>query len=280
MSVDAVGIVGAGNCGLIAGRLLAERVRRVVVVERLPAAGGQEPERPGAELLARMAADAGLELVLGTTAVRWEGNRLETLGIGGADRIDLDALVVATGSRPATRAELGIAGDRCAGVLPGSAALHMIEAGMLPGRNPVVVGGGSLAGSLVRALQHAGAAEVTVVAPDGVLDETVRGCNRLFEGWDVETAIGMPRLQHVAVTRVGDAGNGSDPQGHRVFADALLLAHRRIPMRNVEGAIGPGPGVHFCQSEGDPKTVLEAEERAEQAVFALQSGVWPGDKEA
>lgn len=280
MPIEAVGIVGAGNCGLIAGRLLAERVRRVVVVERLPAAGGQEPERPGAELLTRMAADAGLELMLGATAVRWDGSRLETLGVGGADRIDLDALVVATGSRPATRAELGIAGDRCAGVLPGSAALHMIEAGMLPGHNPVVVGGGSLAASLVGALRHAGAAAVTVIAPDGVLDEGVRDCDRLFEGCEVEAAVGMPRIQHVGVVRGGDAVNGSEPQGHRVFADALLLAHRRIPMRNVEGAIGPAPGVHFCQSEGDPKTVLEAEVLAEQAVLAVQSGVRPGEKEA
>lgn len=271
MAISSVGIVGGGRCGLLVGRALAERVSSAVLVERLPAAGGQEPERPDAERLTEHAQQAGLRLMLGTAAVSWDGTSLETLGVDGAGRLDLDAVVIATGARPATRAELGIAGDRGAGILPGSAALHIIEAGVLPGRRPLVLGGGSLASSLVAALRHAGADEVTVVAPYGVLDESVRTADRVFAEWTVSEVAGLPRINSATLVSVGN-NRFEQLDGHRIATDALLLAHGRFPMRNVEGAINPRPSVSFCQSEGDPKSLSEAEAVAAQAVAAFGFG--------
>jgi NADPH-dependent 2,4-dienoyl-CoA reductase/sulfur reductase-like enzyme len=269
--ISSVGIVGGGRCGLLVGRALAERVPTTVLIERLPAPGGQEPERPEVERLADLAERAGLRLMLGTAAVTWDGKSLETLGVDGAVRLGLDAIVIATGARPATRAELGIAGDRGAGILPGSAALHMIEAGVLPGRRPLVLGGGSLASSLVAALKHAGAEEVTVVAPHGVLDESVREADRIFSEWTVSEVEGLPRINSATLVSVGN-NPFEQLDGYRIATDALLLAHARTPMRNVEGAISPGPSVSFCQSEGDPKLLSEAEAIAAQAVSALGFG--------
>jgi hypothetical protein len=266
-AAGAVAVVGGGRCGLIAGRALATTFSRAVLVERLPGAGGQEPD-PDAERLTVDAAASGLEFQLGTLAVRWDGEVLSTLGVEGAAKQRFDALVIAAGARPATRAELEITGDRGAGILPGTAALHMIDSGVLPGRHPVVLGGGSLAGALVESLKGAGARQITVVAPDGVLNEQVRACDRLLERWNVLAALGTPRVQRLTIAPSG-GGVGTE----QIFADALLLAHRRLPMRNVEGAIGRAPGVVYCQTSTDPKTPADAEACARRAVSEVRAVV-------
>jgi D-hydroxyproline dehydrogenase subunit alpha len=263
---SSVAVVGAGRCGLLASISLAERVRRVVLVERLPAPGGQEPERPETDALAARAREAGVEMTLGTVGVRWSGEGLEILGVAGADTVAADRLVVATGSRPATRAELGIAGDRAAGVLPGSAALHIVESGVLLGRRPLIVGGGSLAGSLVAVLREAGAEEVTVVAPEGLLDPRAGEADRLFAHWDATAAHGNPRVQSVQIVH-----RSRPDSGMRVFCDALILAHGRLPMRNVEGAVEGGRNVLHCHSSADPKTAPDSKACAAATVEQLMT---------
>lgn len=256
--MTAVAVVGAGRTGLLAAGALARAGAHVTVVERLPAPGGQEPERDTATRLAEQARRAGARLVLGTLAVRWDPGRLHVLGVDGAARIDCAALAVTTGTRPATRGELGIAGDRCAGVVPGSAALHLTESGVLLGRRPIVIGGGSLAASCVHALTAAGADRVTVVAPDGVLDGGAAAAGSVFEGWSVESVLGSPRVAAVTIARDGSR--------ERLAGDALVLAHRRVPMRNVEGAVRPRAGVVFCHSSADPKSLEDAAVTADRGV--------------
>lgn len=263
-----VAVVGAGQTGLLAAVTLARAGVRVTLVERLPAPGGQEPERETATTLAGDARRAGVRMRLGTLAVRWEGGTLHTLGVDGAGRLACAGLLVASGTRPATRGELGIAGDRFAGVTPGSAAVHLTESGVLLGRCPVVLGGGTLAASCVRVLRHAGAERVTLVAPDGVLDPEAAQADGVLEGWTVETALGAPRVSTVVVMREGER--------ERLHADALVLAHRRLPMRNVEGAVRAGPGVVFCHSGADPKTAGDAGAAAERGVREVLSSLPEG----
>src|SRR5579864_9359188 len=140
-AVSRVVVVGGGQSGLHAAAMLGAAAH-VKLVERLPDAGGQEPERPHTDELAAGASRAGAVLKLATCAVSWSGAVLTTLGVEGASELEADALVIATGSRPATRGELGIGGDRCAGVLPVSAAVHLTRSGVLVGRRPAVLGGG------------------------------------------------------------------------------------------------------------------------------------------
>lgn len=256
--MSAVAVVGAGRTGLQAAAALARAGRPVALFERLPAAGGQEPEPETAGALAADARRVGVELRLGTLAVRWDGEALHALGVDGAVRFECAALLVATGTRPATRGELGIAGDRFAGVMPGSAALHLTESGVLLGHRPVVLGGGTLAGSCVGALRHAGAEHVTLVAPDGVLDPAAARADSVLEGWTVHSASGDPRVSSVTIAR----GDGRE----RLAADALVLAHRRVPMRNVEGAVRARECVVFCHSGADPKTAADARAAAERGA--------------
>jgi NADPH-dependent 2,4-dienoyl-CoA reductase/sulfur reductase-like enzyme len=255
---EQVAVVGSGQAGLVASAKLARAAVQVILVERLPEPGGQEPEVPVVADLAAQARDAGVGMALGTMAVRWDGTAVYTLGVDGARRLPCAALVVATGTRPASRAELGIAGDRPAGIVPGSAALHLTECGVLFGRRPVVLGAGSLAASCVAALRDAGAEHITVVAPDGILAPAVHLADDIFERWAVTEALGHPRVTRIVITRQG----ASD----YLAADALILAHKRAPMRNIEGAIEPAPRVVFCHSHADPKSLGDAEATADAAT--------------
>jgi len=261
-----VAVVGAGQSGLIAARLLASTGFGVTVVERLPGPGGQEPEPRTAGRLAQEAVRAGARLQLGTLAVGWDGQRLDTMGVDGAERRPYAALVVATGTRPATRGELGIAGDRCAGIVPGSAAIHLAEAGVLLGWRPAIVGGGELASRCASLALAAGARAVTIIAPDGLRAPRPTGA-RVLEGWSVDSARGAARLDTIVIVR----GASRDV----VRADALLLAAGRLPMRNVEGAVDGGHRVVFCHSSADPKREDDAHAAAASAAAAVDVQLRP-----
>jgi hypothetical protein len=106
-----------------------------------------------------------------------------------------------------------------------------------------VLGGGALAGSCAEALAHAGAA-ISLIAPDGLAFAPPSGAG-VFSGWTVHSVHGAARVAALTIA----AGERRE----RLLADALILAHRRIPMRNIEGAVLPGPGIVFCQPASDPK---------------------------
>ena len=141
-----VAIVGAGEAGLACARELAGRAR-TVVVDRRPVEGADHE----------------------ATAIRWDGAVLLAMGPAGAVEIAADALVIATGTRPLGRAELGLVGTRPAGVLSAPVACELSEQGLVRPARPAVIGGGDWAARAVAALAGAGAEHVTVVAPDGIL---------------------------------------------------------------------------------------------------------------
>ena len=300
--MSSVVVAGSGQRGLICAAELAAAGLQVTVVERLPHPGGQEPER-SAGRLARAAYRAGARFVLGTLAVQYDGSAVDVLGVEGAAVLPSDALVVATGSRPATRAELGITGDRCAGVLPGSAALHLTQAGVLLGHRPLIAGSGAFGVHCARVQLAAGASEVTMTLPAAAtVDAEVPAGVRVYAGYRVASVHGTARVE-VAVLRpeaVGSAGGvhtgnapggAADKVGHaeieparrreglfRVPVDALILAAGMRPMRNIEGAIGERDGVFFCQPDGEDRGEQPARASAvatcRQVLAALGSG-WP-----
>ena len=263
-------IAGAGRSGLLAARMLAEEGLAVTLVERLPAPGGQEPE-PATRGLAKAARRAGADFVLGTLAVSLSGPVVETLGIGGAGSYRPGALVVATGTRPATAGELGVTGDRCAGILPGSAMIHLVESGVLPGWRPVVLGGGDLARHCAELCLRAGAHSVSVVSPAERAFASGRGIDT-YDGWRLVSIHGWPRVDHVLIER--------DGQVARVTGDAVILAHQRRAMRNIEGAIRDGGLVVGCQSTADPKTADDAERTAREATQHVLELIGDGSRAA
>jgi D-hydroxyproline dehydrogenase subunit alpha len=254
-------VVGAGQRGMRCAVKLAGGGAEVTIVERLPAPGGQEPERSAGEL-ARSAASVGVRFLLGTLAIRFGGTFVEVLGVNGATCLACNTLVVATGSRPATRAELGITGDRCAGVVPGSAASHLTRAGVLLGHRPVIVGSGEFALGCAREQLAAGASEVSLTMPAASPAPADAGI-RVFPGYRVVSVHGTSRVE-LAVLR-------NHRESLRVPADALILAAGMRPVRNIEAAIEERAGVLFCQPHGEAGGPQSAEIAASQTASLVEA---------
>lgn len=241
--------------------LLARAGASVTVVEQLSVPGGREPERPAGEL-AGSAARSGVRLLLDTLAVRFGGAFVEVLGAGGASRLPCDALVVATGSRPASRAELRITGDRCAGVVPGPAALRLTRAGVLLGYRPLIAGSGELAVRCARQQLEAGASAVSLTMPAGARRAPGAGI-RVFAGYRVVSVHGAVRVDR-AVLR-------DEHELVQVQADALILAAGLRPLRNIEGALEQRAGVFFCQPDREDEGVRGAETAASETAAQVRA---------
>jgi len=253
---ERVAVVGAGITGLACAREL-RREAMVTVVDRIPVAGGvhgwSAPETR------ELAAGCGAELVLGETAIRWDGRELLVIGQDGPRRLACAAVVIATGARPLGRAELAIAGGRPAGVVAATVSCHLAENGLLVGHRPLVVGGGDWAARSAAELLAAGATEVTVICPDGALRPLPDGV-RVVAGQRVAAVLGGARVSGVALA-----------SGDRLDGDALVLAHGLTAVRNVDGAVWDGVRTVYAQPLDDPATVADARAAGAAAAAAVRS---------
>ena len=162
---------------------------------------------------------------------------LMAIGPDGVRRIEASALVIAAGSRPLGRAELGLTGPRPAGILPATVACHLSETGLLIGRRPAVIGGGDWAARALERLLHAGADTIEVIAPDGVLRPLPESAQITLR------SSAAPAWRWRAPT----ASLRSIDGGERVDCDAVVLAHGLAPLRNVDGAVWDGPRTVYAQ---------------------------------
>ena len=257
MNRDQVAVVGAGVAGLAAAEELAPR-RDVVVLDRLPVPGGVLPyDHPGVTTLAARCTAAGVRWLLGTTAVRWEQGRLLAVGPQGVEWLDASHLVFAGGSRPATTAELPVAGPRLAGVLPAPVAIHLAEAKVTLGRRVVILGAGAWAEAAHEAIagQRSHVTVVTRESADGV----TFGHNALISGWTPVAVSGRGRVSGLTLERAG--------QQLVLDCDAVILAASPRPLRNVDGAIfEPAAGVTYVQPAADAGTWEQAASAARDMV--------------
>lgn len=238
-------IVGAGVAGLAAAAELAPSAQ-VTVVDRLPAIGGVLGyEHRLVRELAAEASASGAEFSLGTTALRWQQERLLLAGPEGIRWTPAATLVYAGGTRPAILAELPAAGPRLAGVLAAPVAEHLIEAEVLLGHRVVVTGGGHWARVILERLTRQDCS-VTVVAEDkaaAAAAAAVSGRFPVIEGWRLYAVGGSGRISEVILDL--------DGRRLRVACDALVLAGGERPLRNVDGAVfDPAAGVVYIQPYG------------------------------
>jgi len=261
VSRDQVAVVGAGVAGLAAAEELAARAD-VVVLDRLPVPGGVLPfDLPAVRTLAERCDSAGVRWLLGTTAVRWEQGRLLAVGPQGIQWLDAAHLVFAGGCRPATAAELPVAGPRLAGVLPAPVAIHLAEAKVTLGRRVVIVG----AGDWARAAREAIAgqrSQVTVVAGEPAAAVSFRH-DALISGWTPVAVAGRGRVSTLTLERAG--------QQYVLDCDAVILAASQRPLRNVDGAIfEPAPGVTYVQPAAETGTWEQVASAARDMVRQVE----------
>jgi thioredoxin reductase len=258
VSEPVVAIVGAGVTGLACAAALAPHAR-AEVVDRIPVIGGVLGwDHPASRGLASEATATGARLHLGETAIRWDGYTLMAIGPDGVRRIEASALVIAAGSRPLGRAELGLTGPRPAGILPATVACHLSETGLLIGRRPAVIGGGDWAARALERLLHAGADTIELIAPAGIL-------RPLPESEQITRRTGT---RPVAVEGVHRVTGVRIDGGERIDCDAVVLAHELAPLRNVDGAVWEGPRTVFAQPGDDPTTIAAAITAGQRAAAA------------
>lgn len=253
-------VVGAGLAGLSAAAAMAA-YGPVTVVERLPAAGGQAGfESPDVRGLIAECRAAGVQLIVGATALRWLNNRLLVVGPRLSTWLSGRWLVYAGGSRPATPAEIRLTGGRLAGIFSATVAHHLLDAGIVLGRQPVLSGRSFWLDLILPQLREQGAQPIVVGASgDG---------GGHWPAHRVIAAHGHARVERVTIS--------DDRSVHNVECDALVLAGDVRPMRNVDGAIRDASAfASFVQplEDGMDPTTLVKFARAEAARIRAEMGV-------
>lgn len=229
-------VVGAGPTGLGCAIELAER-SQVELVERTPVAGGESGWRsPEVQALRAEAESRGVRLRLGCVALRWQQTRLLVAAPGRIDWVPGAALFFAGGLRPGTTTDLAITGERPAGVVAATVALHLLEAEPRLWRRAAIIGDGPWAEHVATRIRSGGG-QVVLVSGSGQQPAWADRC--VHEGRGVEV-VGRDRVTAVRV----DTGAGVE----ELACDAVVLAGTPRPNRNVVGALGPDDlGVTFIQ---------------------------------
>jgi NADPH-dependent 2,4-dienoyl-CoA reductase/sulfur reductase-like enzyme len=263
--VERVAVVGAGLAGLVVAAELAHD-RAVTVVDRLPAVGGEcGYEFPLVRSLEAECRAGNVSFLLGTTALRWAGGRLLVAAPGAVRWLDADRLVFAGGCRPGTAAELGLAGSRLAGVLSATVAIHLLDAGVNLGQNPAILGETDFAAEVARRLRRT-RTSVRVIGPEAV--STPAYADEWWPGWRASRARGTGRVRELEIAR-GD-------RREWLACDAVILADRIRPLRNVDGALADPDPATFIQLAAPHATVDDVVAFARAAASTLKSASLSG----
>ena len=246
-------VVGAGAAGLGAASVLAER-GPVTVVDRIPVAGGSAHyERPDVRAWVATAARAGARFLLGATAVRWQDHRLLVCAPGDIRWHPASLLAFAGGLRPATAAELGLAGDRPGRRAAGPGRPAPARGLGRPWRRVVILGDGP------------GAADAATLIAGGGGDRDPPSTRASGGERPLVSVVGR---DHVSALRIERNGTSE-----LIACDAVLLAAEPGPVRNVDGAIADdADGVAYLQDVGGSTFEATAQAAAAAVVAAARAG--------
>lgn len=235
-------VVGGGPAGLSAATTLRRTTGAdVIVLEREEQTGGvpRHTDHLGfglrdrrqllrgpayAHRLTADAAAAGVELCTATTALHVDGTGV-VLATG--ERLDADAVIVATGVRERPRAARLVPGDRPAGVFTTGAVQQLTALAHLPvGRRAVVVGAEHVSFSAIWSLAHGGCTTVALVTPwsrhQTTLALRVASAGRsrvpVRTGVDVARIVGRTRVEAVVLT-----------DGSTVECDTVVFTGNWVP---------------------------------------------------
>jgi hypothetical protein len=146
-----------------------------------------------------------------------------------------------------------LTGSRKAGLVSATVAVHLLEAQVVLGRRPVILGASDWA-EAVAGLLHETGTRVFIVSEE--LGAAPFYADEWWPGWSAVRIGGHRRVEELTV-----ASRGHE---ERITCDAIILADRIRPLRNVEGAINGSADVTFVQLPGAsvPSSALMAHARA------------------
>jgi len=275
-SCDAV-VIGGGPAGMAAAAKAAELGLSVVLIENRDLLGGiplqcihpgfglhylgedltgsqfayrliERVERSGAEVMLKahvhsIDVEAHDEKVINVVAPR------------GVVKVRCKAVIYAVGARERTLFEIGVVGDRPAGIFTaGEAQLLMDLYGVLPGREVVIVGSGDVGLIMARRFALEGARVKAVVEimpwPGGLMRNVVQ-CLRDFNiplllSHAVVKVVGKRRVEKVVVAKVGENLRPLPGTEFEIPCDTIVVAAGLRPnvdlLEKMGAAIDPATG--------------------------------------
>jgi thioredoxin reductase len=298
-----VAIVGAGPAGLAAARELGRLgVRDVVVIEREREAGGiprhaahqgfgfRDLRRPlsgpaYARRLSELASEAGAELRTETTVTDWSpGGPLELTSPRGRERLEPDAVILASGCRERPRSARLVPGSRPAGVLTTGTLQQLVYLkGERIGGRALVVGAEHVSFSALLTLTHGGARPIgmtTELARHQSLaafraGAAVRFRTPLWTRTRVSAIHGQPRVEEVELTDLDGGGTRSVACDTVVFSADWIPDNELAVMGGLEldpGTLGPAVDESLRTSRPGVFAAGNLLHGAEQADVAALSG--------
>ncbi len=259
-------IVGGGPAGMAAAVAAFDNgVQDVVILDREEKLGGilQQcihngfglhklgKELTGPEYAAEYAhkvRQRGIRVYHETTVTSVTPDRVVTAqSPEGLLKIRAGAVVLAMGCRERSRGALNIPGSRPAGVFSAGTAQKLINcAGILPGKQVVILGSGDIGLIMARRMTLEGAkveAVCELMSYSGGLTRNIVQCLEDFEiplylSTTVTQIHGKDRVEGVTLTQVDDKGQPKPETSRFVPCDTLLLSVGLIPENELTRAAG------------------------------------------
>lgn len=254
-----VAVIGAGAAGMSAGALCAENGLRTLIIDRESLPGGVllqcihngfglhyfKEELTGPEYAARLenkARTAGAVFLMNTSVMDLRDNRSckELTLYSGADGVTVvhaKAVILAMGCRERNRGNLGIPGDRCAGIFTAGLAQRLLNMeGCLPGKTAVIVGSGDIGLIMARRLTWCGIQVKTVVEilphPSGLSRNIAQCLNDFGIPLRLSTGVtgihGHDRVEYVTIAPLVN-GQPDLSREERIDCDTVLFSVGLVP---------------------------------------------------
>ena len=259
-----IAVIGAGAAGLSAASSAAACGADTVVIDREEAPGGVllqcihngfglhyfKEELTGPEYASRMASaarKAQVRMLTGHTAVSIapgvRGHELILYsGKTGVTRLSAGAVILATGCRERTRANISVPGDRPAGVFTAGLAQKLVNIdGVAPGKRAVIVGSGDIGLIMARRLTWSGVEVARVVEiqpyPSGLARNIAQCLDDFGIQLDLATRItgifGRDRVESVTLSPLSDPD-----KSERIACDTVLFSVGLIPENELARKCG------------------------------------------
>ncbi|MBR7103407.1 MAG: FAD-dependent oxidoreductase [Lentisphaeria bacterium] len=263
-----IAVIGGGAAGLTAAARCAAAGKKTLLIERLSRPGGVlqqcihsgfgihrfNEELTGPEYAHRVltqAEEAGAEILLNATVMQIDGTgEVKTLTVYSRDEgvllIRARAVILAMGCRERCRGNLGIPGERTAGIFNAGLAQKLInEQGLLPGTRAVIAGSGDIGLIMARRLSWCGVKVACVIEimpyPAG-LSRNIAQC---LEDFDIplllsHTLTGIYGKKRVEYVTIAPLVNGVPDlaQEKKITCDTILFSVGLVPENELSRACG------------------------------------------
>ena len=263
-----IAVIGGGAAGLTAAYGCASEGMKTVVIDREETPGGVllqcihngfglhyfNAELTGPEYAARVlkqAEDAGASFLLSSTVMKIEDCGAEKIltvysRADGVTLVHAKAVILAMGCRERCRGNLGIPGDRVAGIFTAGLAQRLLNVdGCLPGRKAVIVGSGDIGLIMARRLTWCGIEVKAVVEimpyPSG-LSRNIAQCLEdfnipLYLSTGVTNIHGRDRVESVTVAPL-ENGLPQMDRAWKIECDTVLFSVGLIPENELARECG------------------------------------------